>query len=89
MASNSLCVYVKPFDGEAMCSWYYPLLEMTGVVPMIEYDRLEQFMENDFSTDYWQQKIQDQKTFANYVSSLDTQTKFLAMVLNKYAEVNK
>jgi hypothetical protein len=89
MASNSLCVYVKPFDGEAMYSWYYPLLEMTGVVPMIEYDRLEQFMENDFSSDYWQQKIQDQKIFANYVSSLDTQTKFLAMVLNKYAEVNK
>lgn len=89
MASNSLCVYVKPFDGEAMMSWYYPLLEMTGVVPMIEYDRLEQFMDNDFSTDYWQQKIQDQKVFASYVSSLDTQTKFLAMVLNKYAEVNK
>lgn len=88
MASNSLCVYVKPFDGEAMMSWYYPLLEMTGVVPMIEHDRLEQFMDNDFSTDYWQQKIKDQKTFANYVSSLDTQTKFLAMVLNKYAEVN-
>jgi hypothetical protein len=89
MASNSLCVYVKPFDGEAMYSWYYPLLEMTGVVPVIEYDRLEQFMENDFSSSYWQQKIQDQKVFANYVSSLDTQTKFLAMVLNKYAEVNK
>lgn len=89
MASNSLCVYIKPFDGEMMMSWYYPLLEMTGVVPMIEYDRLEQFMENDFSTNYWQQKIQDQKVFANYVSSLDTQTKFLAMVLNKYAEVNK
>jgi hypothetical protein len=89
MASNSLCVYVKPFDGEAMSSWYYPLLEMTGVVPVIEYDRLEQFMDNDFSADYWQQKIQDQKVFANYVSSLDTQTKFLAMVLNKYAEVNK
>lgn len=89
MASNSLCVYVKPFDGEAMSSWYYPLLEMTGVVPIVEYDRLEQFMENDFSSDYWQQKIQDQKVFANYVSSLDTQTKFLAMVLNKYAEVNQ
>ena len=89
MASNSLCVFIKPFDGEEMYSWYYPLLEMTGVVPMIEYDRLEQFMDNDFTTDYWQQKIQDQKVFANYVSSLDTQTKFLAMVLNKYAEVNK
>lgn len=88
MASNSLCVYVKPFDGEAMYSWYYPLLEMTGVVPMIEYDRLEQFMDNDFSADYWQQKIADQKVFANYVASLDTQTKFLSMVLNKYAEVN-
>lgn len=89
MASNSICVFVKPFDGEEMYSWYYPLLEMTGVVPMIEYDRLEQFMDNDFSTDYWRQKIQDQKAFAEYVSSLDTQTKFLAMVLNKYAEVNK
>lgn len=88
MASNSLCAYVKPFDGEAMYSWYYPLLEMTGVVPMIEYDRLEQFMDNDFSSDYWQQKIQDQKVFSEYVSSLDTQTKFLAMVLNKYSEVN-
>ncbi len=86
MASNSLCVFVKPFDGEEMYSWYYPLLEMTGVVPMIEYDRLEKFMENDFSTDCWQQKIADQKVFANYVSSLDTQTKFLSIVLDKYAK---
>ena len=88
MASNSLCVFVKPFDGEEMYSWYYPLLEMTGVVPMIEYDRLEKFMDNDFSADYWQQKIADQKVFANYVASLDTQIKFLSMVLSKYAEVN-
>lgn len=88
MASNSLCVFVKPFDGEEMYSWYYPLLEMTGVVPMIEYDKLEQFMDNDFSSDYWQNKISEQKVFANYVASLDTQTKFLAMVLNKYAQVN-
>ena len=88
MASNSLCVFVKPFDGEEMYSWYYPLLEMTGVVPMIEYDKLEQFMENDFSSGYWQNKIKEKKVFANYVASLDTQTKFLAMVLNKYSEVN-
>lgn len=85
MASDSLCVFVKPFDGEEMYSWYYPLLEMTGVVPYIEYDRLEKFMENDFTSDYWQQKIAAQKEFAKFVSSLDTQKRFMRMVLEEYA----
>ena len=85
MSSNSLCVFVKPFDGEEMYSWYYPLLEMTGVVPYIEYDRLEKFMENDFSSDFWQQKIKDQKEFALFVSDLDVQMNFMSMVLEAYA----
>lgn len=85
MSSNSLCVFVKPFDGEEMYSWYYPLLEMTGVVPYIEYDRLEKFMENDFSSDFWQQKIKDQKEFALFVSDLDVQMNFMSMVLEEYA----
>lgn len=85
MASNSLCVFVKPFDGEEMYSWYYPLLEMTGCVPYVEYDRLEKFMDNDFSSDYWQQKISAQKEFAAFVSNLSVQSKFLKMVLEEYA----
>ena len=85
MASNSLCVFVKPFDGEEMYSWYYPLLEITGCVPFVEYDRLEKFMENDFSTDYWQQKIAAQKEFAVFVSDLNVQAQFLEMVFKEYA----
>lgn len=85
MASNSLCVFIKPFDGEEMYSWYYPLLEITGCVPFVEYDRLEKFMENDFSSDYWQQKIAAQKEFAIFVSDLSVQAKFLEMVFKEYA----
>lgn len=85
MASDSLCVFVKPFDGEEMYSWYYPLLEITGCVPFVEYDRLEKFMENDFSADYWQQKIAAQKEFAVFVSDLSVQAKFLEMVFKEYA----
>lgn len=88
MASNSLCVFVKPFDGEEMYSWYYPLLEITGCVPFVEYDRLEKFMENDFSTDYWQLKIAAQKEFAVFVSDLSVQSKFLEMVFKEYAKIN-
>lgn len=84
MASNSLCVFIKPFDGEEMYSWYYPLLEATGCVPMVEYDRLETFMQNDFSAEFWQEKIKNQKIFAKFVGSLDVQALFLAKVLEFY-----
>lgn len=85
MASNSLCVFVKPFDGEEMYSWYYPLMESLGVCPYVEYDRLEEFIyNNDFSSDYWQEKIKQQKIFAEFVGSLDTQTQFFANILDEY-----
>ncbi len=88
MASNSLCVFVKPFDGEEMYSWYYPLMESLGVCPYVEYDRLEEFIyNNDFSSNYWQNKIEQQKTFAKFVSSIDTQTIFLARILEEYNNV--
>jgi len=88
MASNSLCVFVKPFDGEEMYSWYYPLLEIAGVVPFVEYDRLEKFMTNDFSSDYWQNKISAQKEFSKYVGNLNIQAKLLGMILEEYSKVN-
>ena len=88
MASNSLCVFVKPFDGEEMYSWYYPLMESLGICPYVEFDRLEEFiLANDFSSDYWQNKIAEQKIFAEFVSSLDTQAKFLANTLTEYNNV--
>lgn len=88
MASNSLCVFVKPFDGEEMYSWYYPLLESLGLAVYVEYDKLDKFIEeNDFNETYWQIKNEHQKQFAYYVASLQTQALFLAETFKRYNEI--
>lgn len=87
MASNSLCVYVKPFDGENMISWYYPIIESLGLVPIIEHDKLENFLNiNDFSNELWQSKNNAQKKLGQLLASINTQSSFLARVLEKYNE---
>lgn len=87
MASNSLCVFIKPFDGEEMYSWYYPLLESLGLAVYVEYDKLDKFIEeNDFNEPYWQIKNEQQKQFAYYIASLQTQTLFLAETFKRYNE---
>lgn len=85
MASNSLCVYIKPFDSENMVSWYYPVIEALGLVPVIEYDKLENFIKNnDFSSEIWQDKNNAQKQFGQFLASIDVQSSFLAKVLEEY-----
>lgn len=85
MASNSLCVYVKPFDGENMVSWYYPVIEALGLVPTIEYDKLESFIKNnDFTSEIWQAENNAQKQFGQFLASIDVQSSFLAKVLEQY-----
>jgi hypothetical protein len=87
MASNSICVFVKPFNDEEMYSWYYPLMEMCGICPYVEYSKLEDFIKNnDFENEFWIEKKKQQKIFAKYVSSIDTQVNFLNTLLNKYNE---
>ena len=87
MSSNSICIFIKPFDGEEMYSWYYPLMEMCGICPYVEYSKLEDFIKNNnFENEFWTQKKKQQKIFAKYVSSIDTQVNFLNTLLNKYNE---
>jgi len=87
MASNSLCVFVKPFDGEEMYSWYYPMLESLGLAIYVEYDKLEKFLEsNDFSDPYWTSKNEEQKQFAYYAASMKSQVKLLTEIFKRYNE---
>ena len=87
MASNSLCVFVKPFDGEEMYSWYYPMLECLGLAIYVEHDKLEKFIEdNDFNDPYWQMKNEQQKEFAYYAASMQTQVKLLTEIFKRYNE---
>jgi hypothetical protein len=88
MASNSLCVFVKPFDGEEMYSWYYPMLEALGLAVYVEYDKLDSFIkQNDFNNTYWRLKNEQQKQFAYYVASLHTQGKLVGEIFKRYNEI--
>lgn len=88
MASNSLCVFVKPFDGEEMYSWYYPILESLGLAIYVEHDKLEKFIEdNDFNDPFWREKNEQQKQFAYYIASPQSQVKLLTEILKRYNEI--
>jgi hypothetical protein len=87
MSSNSLCVFVKPFDGEQMYSWYYPIIESLGICPMVEVNKLEEFLKNNnFENSFWKDKNNQQKEFAKIISHPDFQSKFLTQVFIKYNE---
>lgn len=87
MSSNSLCVFIKPFDGEEMYSWYYPIIESLGICPMIEVTKLEEFINNnDFNNSFWTEKNLQQKEFAKIITHPKFQSKFLTETFIKYNE---
>lgn len=87
MSSNSLCVFIKPFDGEEMYSWYYPIIESLGFCPMVEVTKIEEFLKiNDFENIFWQEKNKQQKEFAKIVSDIKFQADFLTQVFTQYNE---
>jgi len=87
MSSNSLCVFVKPFNDEEMYSWYYPIMESLGICPIVEITKLELFLKNnDFENEFWQNKNNQQKEFAKIISHPNLQSEFLTQVFIKYNE---
>lgn len=87
MSSNSLCVFIKPFDGEEMYSWYYPVMEALGICPIIEVTKIEKFLENNnFENDFWKEKKHQQKQFARIISDINFQSDFLTKLFIKYNE---
>jgi hypothetical protein len=87
MSSNSLCVFIKPFDGEEMYSWYYPIIESLGICPMVEVTKIEEFLKcNDFEDSFWKEKNKQQKEFAKIVSNINFQADFLTQTFMQYNE---
>lgn len=84
MASNSICVYIEPYEEYRYESWFYPIMDSLCVMPKISLENYEFFMENDFENAFWQQINENQKVFANFIGDISNQYIYFANILFNY-----
>ena len=85
MASNSLCLNIKPHN--IFESWYSDLFSFYQAIPDIDLYSIDLFIENsNIFKEGWSSVKQKQKTLANSVSSLHNQMLYMSNVIKYYNE---
>lgn len=84
MASNSICVNVKPVATYE--SWYSPLIDFSCCIPNVQANHLQAFMEdNDFTDARWAAIKARQKELALAITSLKNQEEYFSALLAHYS----